>query len=166
MIMTDAQDGIVVQMNDETAAYVAITRLQAAYADVVTRRAWPELEPLFLPDAPIRIDTVSRPVVEMTGAEALAEFVGAAVARFEFFEFVILNTVVHVSPDGSARGRLYMVEVRQERASGDWSNAFGLYDDTYALHDDRWVFAQRNYQSLARRVGSNRAEVFPFPEAP
>jgi hypothetical protein len=140
--------------------YLAITRLQSAYADVVTRRAWSELAALFLPDAPIRIDTVTRPVVELTGPLALGEFIAAAVERFDFFEFVPLNTVVDVAPDGMARGRLYLVEIRQERDSGAWSNAFGVYDDTYVRHDDRWLFARRGYRSLARRVGTERAEVF------
>ena len=36
---------------------VALWRLQSRYADVVTRRAWPELHDLFLPDTPVHIDT-------------------------------------------------------------------------------------------------------------
>jgi hypothetical protein len=150
-------------VDDDSLAYLAITRLQAAYADVVTRRAWPELEPLFLPDAPIHVDTVSRPVIELTGAAALGEFVSGAIERFEFFEFVILNTVVHVDLDETATGRLYMVELRQDRETGEWSNAFGVYHDDYALVDSRWCFAERSYQSLARKVGLDRAEVYPFP---
>ena len=51
----------------ETIDYVAITRLQAAYADVVNRRAWSELAEHFRPDAPVRIDTVTRPVIELSG---------------------------------------------------------------------------------------------------
>jgi hypothetical protein len=152
-------------MDDDALAYLAITRLQAAYADVVTRRAWPELEPLFLPDAPIHVDTVSRAVIELTGATALGEFVGGAIERFEFFEFVPLNTVVHVGVDDTARGRLYMVELRQEVGTGEWSNAFGVYHDDYALVDGRWCYAERSYQSLARKVGLTPAEVFPFPTA-
>jgi hypothetical protein len=150
-------------VDDDAVAYLSITRLQAAYADVVTRRAWPELEPLFLPDAPIHVDTVSRPVIELVGATALGEFVGDAIAHFEFFEFVILNTVVHVDLDETARGRLYMVELRQDAATGEWSNAFGVYHDDYAIVDGQWCFAERSYQSLARKVGLDRAEVFPFP---
>jgi hypothetical protein len=150
-------------VDDDALAYLAITRLQAAYADVVTRRAWPELEPLFLPDAPIHVDTVSRPVIELVGATALGEFVGGAIEHFEFFEFVILNTVVHVELDETARGRLYMVELRQERDTGEWSNAFGVYHDDYALVDGQWCFAERHYQSLARKVASAPAEIFPFP---
>jgi hypothetical protein len=152
-------------VDDDALAYLAITRLQATYADVVSRRAWPELEPLFLPDAPIHVDTVSRPVIELVGAAALGEFVGGAIAHFEFFEFVPLNTVVHVGGGGTARGRLYMVELRQEAGTGEWSNAFGVYHDDYALVDGRWCFAERSYQSLARKVGVTAAEVFPFPAA-
>ena len=35
----------------DTIDHVAITRLQSAYADIVTRRSWAELETIFLPDA-------------------------------------------------------------------------------------------------------------------
>ena len=40
---------------------VALGRLQARYADVVTRRAFAELVDLFRPDATVTIDTVTRP---------------------------------------------------------------------------------------------------------
>jgi hypothetical protein len=152
-------------MTDDALAYLDITRLQSAYADVVTRRSWAELEPLFLPDAPIHVDTVSAPVIELLGATALGEFVGGAIERFEFFEFVILNTVVRVGASGVARGRVYMVELRQERATGSWSNAFGVYHDDYEVRDRQWRFAERHYQSLARKVGTEPATVFPFPSA-
>lgn len=150
-------------MTDDAVAYVHITRLQSAYADVVTRRAWSELEALFLPDAPVHVDTVSAPVIELVGPDALGEFVGGAIERFEFFEFVILNTVVRMMTDHAARGRLYMVELRQERDSGVWSNAFGVYHDDYVLVEGGWRFGERQYQSLARKVGTDPAAVFPFP---
>ena len=35
--------------------HVGVTRLQQAYADLATRRAWDELDQLFLPDARIVI---------------------------------------------------------------------------------------------------------------
>ena len=148
----------------DTEAYIAITRLQSAYADVITRRAWAELDALFVPGAPIHVDTVSNPVIELVGADALGAFVDEAIARFDFFEFVILSTVVDVVDESSARGRLYMVELRQDAASGEWSNAFGVYQDAYVVHDGRWRFAERHYQSLARKTGTERAPVFPFPE--
>jgi hypothetical protein len=147
----------------DATAYLAITRLQAAYADVVTRRAWPELEPLFVADCPIHVDTVSMPVIELAGARALGVFVGDAIERFDFFEFVILNTVINVEGDDRASGRLYMVELRQDASTGEWSNAFGVYHDAYGFVDGAWRFVERHYQSLARKVGAERALVFPFP---
>lgn len=141
----------------ETVDYVAITRLQAAYADVVNRRAWTELSDLFRPDALVRIDTVTRPVFELHGPAAVGDFIGPAITHFEFFEFVILNSVVTIDGDRAA-GRIFMCELRQDRESGRFTRAFGRYEDTYVRHDGRWWFAARDYRSLAR---SGRDEVFP-----
>jgi SnoaL-like protein len=151
------------RMPDDSAAYVAITRLQAAYADVVTRRAWSELESLFLPDAPIHIDTVTRPATELRGAHALGEFISAALTRFDFFEFVILNTVVDIIDERSARGRVYIEEIRHEAETDAWSHAFGLYQDSYTRPDGRWQFAARRYRSLARKHPSG-GEVLSAPD--
>src|SRR5262245_13011722 len=65
-------------VKDETADYIAICRLQSAYADVVNRRAWPELAPLFVAGAPVTVDTVTNPVVELEGADALGQFIAGA----------------------------------------------------------------------------------------
>lgn len=150
-------------MTEDAPGYVAITRLQAAYADVVTRRAWPELEELFFARAPIHIDRVTGPVIQLSGPRELGQFVDKAIMRFDFFEFVNLNTVVHFDSDAEASGRLYMVEVRQDRESGEWSNAFGLYRDRYALVGGQWRFAARDYRSMARKAGAAPASVFPLP---
>jgi hypothetical protein len=152
-------------MTDDSLAYVAVTRLYADYADVVTRRAWDELEALFLPESVIHVDTVNTPAREFRGPTVFADFVATSIQRFEFFELVILNTVVRLSDTASARGRLYMVEVRQERETGEWSNAYGVYHDHLLFVDGRWRFAERHYQSLARKVGDAPAEVFPFPQS-
>jgi hypothetical protein len=147
----------------ETIDYVAITRLQAAYGDVVNRRAWGTFADLFLPTATVHVDTVTNPPVGVTGPDELGAFIGSAVERFEFFEFVILNTHVEIGvgddPD-AARARVFMCELRQDHSNGRWSNAFGVYHDHYVRVDDRWWFARRRYQSLAR---TGRGEVFPFP---
>ncbi len=144
----------------ETVDYVAITRLQNAYADVVNRRAWAEFGELFLADAPVRVDTVTNPVVETRGPEGIGNFIGGAIERFEFFEFVVLNTRVWIDGD-SARGRVFMCELRQAVDNGQFSRAFGVYHDEYRRVDGRWMFAARRYQSLAR---TGRGEVFAFPE--
>ncbi len=153
----------------ELAHYVAIRRLQAAYADVVSRRAWPELEPLFTDDCDIVVDRRSLDPLVLHGARELGEFVARAIARFEFFEFTVLNAVVDVDPAGAvARGRLWMCELRQGGGGEEpraWSMDYGVYHDEYARGaDGRWRFARRRYHSLARRLGLEPArEVFPFP---
>lgn len=147
----------------ETIDYVAITRLQAAYADVVNRRAWIELRELFRPDAHVTVDTVTNPPFEFDGPDAIGSFIGGAIERFSFFEFVILNTRVSVGvdDDGSrATARVFMCELRQDADNGHSSQAFGVYHDRYVKIDGRWWFEQRNYQSLSR---TGRDEVFDFP---
>lgn len=141
---------------------VAIGRLQSAYADVVNRRAWPELDTLFTPDATIRLDTVDRPVIELVGPVALGEFIGSAVERFAFFEFVPLNAHTDLESDGdpdAARTRWFMCEVRRDAGTLDWSVAYGVYHDRLRRTDRGWRFEQRDYQSLTRTDG----QVFPFP---
>ena len=153
-------------MTDDSLAYVAITRLYADYADVVTRRAWDELEALFLPETVVHVDTVNAPAREFRGPTVFADFVATSIQRFEFFELVILN--VHVLPaagDGDRQSRIFTCELRQERDNGHWSNAFGVYHDHLSFVDGRWRFSERHYQSLARKVGDAPAEVFPFPQS-
>jgi hypothetical protein len=145
--------------------YIGIHRLQAAYADAVSRRAWDDLVPLFLPDTPVRVDTVTGDPIEAVGAAGIGHFIAGAVERFEFFELVILN--VHVLPGGEGsderRSRAFTCELRQESSTGHWTNAFGVYHDDVRRVDGRWRYALRRYQSLAR---TGRADVFPFPSQP
>lgn len=142
-----------------------VRRLQHAYADVVNRRAWPELEHLFTPHAPVVIDRREGDPVRVVGGTELGRFIGEAVERFEFFEFVILNAHI-VFPEGPLAGtavaRLFMCELRQERAGGRWTEAYGLYHDRYVFESGRWRFAERRYHSLARHGRDRNA--FPLPE--
>ena len=135
---------------DETADVVSLWRLQSQYADIVTRRAWHELATVFLPDVAVEIDTVTSTPRKLSGAEEFIAFVAPATDRFDHFEFVILNTVVDVDSHESARGRIFMAEIRREAATGEWSTAYGLYQDGYRKVDDDWWFADRRYRSLAR----------------
>lgn len=149
-------------MSASTDAVVSIHRLQSAYADVVNRRAWSELDALFAPDAVVHIDTVTRPAFDLVGAAEVGRFIGGAVERFEFFEFVRLNSHLVLDDDerpAAATGRLFMCEVRRDVGSLDWSVAYGVYHDRYELDAGRWRFGRRDYQSLTRTDG----EVFPFP---
>ncbi len=148
--------------------YLAVRRLQDSYADVVTRRAWPELGDLFLPDAVVEVDTRTNEPLRFEGPDALGTFIGGAIERFEFFEFVILNSLIALAPQGdadAATARVYMCELRTDRETGRWINAFGVYHDRYRHHDDRWWFEHRRYHSLGRDAedGTGRVEAFPFP---
>jgi hypothetical protein len=137
----------------DTDDVVALARLQARYADVVTRRAWPELHDVFRPDATVVVDTVTSPARTLTGPGELGAFVGGAVERFDHFTFVILNAVVDVGAGGdpdAAEGRMFMCEIRHETARDEWSYAHGVYSDRYAHLDGRWWFTSRRYRSMAR----------------
>lgn len=146
----------------DTDDIIGISALQSHYADIINRRAWSELAEIFLPDAAIRIDTVTRDVIEVAGPAALGDFIGTAVERFAFFEFVILNSRIVTSVDGDAdlgSARIFMCEIRRDADSLDWSTAYGVYHDRYRRTPDGWRFERRDYQSLTRTDG----DVFPFP---
>jgi hypothetical protein len=147
----------------EIADYVAITRLHAAYADAVNMRSWSRLATLFLRDAPMSVNTVTRAIVELTGGDEIASFISSAIERFGFFEFVTLNADVRFDVDcdaDHARARVFMCEFRQERGSQDFSRAFGVYHDDYRRTPNGWRFAARKYQSIARTGG----DVFAVPD--
>jgi hypothetical protein len=149
--------------HNQMADFVAIQRLQASYADIVTRRQWAELEQVFVPDATVTIDVMEgNPFVLRTPA-GIGEFIGTSIERFEFFEFVILNSVIDLGPAGSgqATARLYMAELRQSREGGRRSTAFGLYRDTYVKRVDDWLIAERKYRSAAR-TAAREFDVFGF----
>ena len=155
------------QMTAEAVHDTGVRRLQHAYADVVNRRAWPELEQLFRSDAEVVIDRRAGEPLRLIGGTEVGDFIGTAIAHFSFFEFVILNAHI-VFPDGALAGtavcRLFMSELRQQRDTGRWTTAFGLYHDRYVLDDDRWRFAERRYHSVAR--SSHQLDVFPLPADP
>ncbi len=138
---------------DETADYVAIVRLQRAYADVVNRRAWDELPRIFAPEATVDLDLVTRPSVHLQGPVDIGRFIGPAMERFGFFEFVVLNTHVELWPDGdrsAAVARVYMCELRQPVGQLQRDDAFGLYRDRYVRTAEGWRIAARRYRSLGR----------------
>ncbi|MEY2458923.1 MAG: hypothetical protein QOG30_753 [Acidimicrobiaceae bacterium] len=142
---------------------LAIRELQAAYGDAVTRRAWHEFGPMFLPDCPIHLDLRNGREIEHVGPDDLAQFIASSLEQFEYFEFALLNAVVLLQGEAAATGRVYMWELRQDTRH-KWSNAYGLYRDEYALADGRWQFAARRYSSLARSAADGDGmEVFTVP---
>jgi SnoaL-like domain len=151
-------------MTDDSRAYLAVMRLQRAYGDISTRRAWNELPSLATPDAQFVFDTRSGRVFEIDGAAAFVEFGARMTASFTFYEYIPLNFVVNFGPGSSARGRSYSLEVAEDRDSGDWLSFYGIYDDEYAMFEGAWRFARRRYRTFGRRR-AEQLEAFPFEES-
>ena len=152
-------------LTQETIDYIAVSRLHHAYADIATRRAWAELDEIFVPDIPIVIDLRDRDPLVFDSCEAFRGFVSVAVDNFEFFEFVILNSRVYLNHDGdtdAAVARMYMSELRQDRAAHRWSAVYGVYHDRFRRIDGQWWFVGRDYSSLARPT-ANDVDAFDFP---
>jgi ketosteroid isomerase-like protein len=143
-------------LDDSVAAtvdHVAIDRLQRAYADGVTRRDWGAVASLFLPDATVDLDLVTRPGRQLRGPDEIVGFIGPAVDDFEFFEFAIVNSHNELWPDGdrdAAAGRIFMCELRVRRGERERSDAFGRYEDAYRRTPAGWRIAARRYRSIAR----------------
>ena len=94
----------------------------------------------------------------MAGGAAVGAFIEKAIERFEHFEFALLNAVADLDPSGdAATGRVYIWEIRQDRGTGRWTNAFGVYEDRYVKLGERWVFGQRAYSSLAAPRPTSRS---------
>jgi hypothetical protein len=148
----------------ETVDYIAVRRLQDAYADVVNRKAWGEFHELFRPDAIIALDLHRGDPLSFTGPAEISDFIARSIERFERFQFVVLGTNVELQSDGPdrAKARLYMCELRQSVEEGRESIAYGIYHDHFARVDGRWWFAHRQYHSLARTASD--LAVFPFPD--
>jgi len=151
---------------DQVVDHINIQRVQAAYADIVTRRAWEELADVFPPDATVTVDRRMGAPLTLTGPQALGEFIGTSISVFEFFEFVIVNSVIDLDDQHPerARGTMYIAELRQDAASGRRSTAFGVYRDEYRAQDGDWWFAARRYRSAAR-TSPGELTVFGFTDA-
>lgn len=130
----------------------AIFRLQGLYGDVVSRQVWGELAELMLPDCSLHLDLQGGRVLEHHGPEAIGTFIAQSIERFEFFLFTVVNAVATVDDHDPTRatGRLYIRELRQERADHRWTTAYGLYRDDYRKVGGRWWIAARRYSTLAR----------------
>lgn len=147
------QNDVPAQADDLTQAiaWVAIRRVQERYADVVTRRAWDELSSLMHPEVTIRLDLADRSM-SFEGPEEIATFISKQLDHFDFFEFVILNSVMEIRPDARrAASRTYIQEIRQRIITGERSEVFGVYHDVLERADEGgWLITERHYRSFAR----------------
>lgn len=150
----------------EALDYIDIRRLQNRYADIVTRRAWSELHEIMRPGCRLELNLGDN-TMAFDGPGAIGDFISEQLTQFEFFEFVILNTVIDVDVEaGVAGGRMYMQELRQNVSDGRRTNAYGVYHDRFERHDGVWWLAHRRYGSFSRTIAQgpeNEQAVFPLP---
>jgi hypothetical protein len=147
---------------EDTVDHSEIRRLQDAYADIVTRRQWSELTQVFRPDTVLQLDLRER-TLRLVGPGEIGGFIDESIAQFQFFQFGIFGTRVHLRAKGNpdiAAARMYMTELRQAH-SGHWSQIYGVYHDRFVRADGQWWFAHRHYHSLLRK--NVPAPVFDFP---
>jgi hypothetical protein len=147
-------------MDRELLAHVAITRLQGRYADIASRQAWPEMQSIVLADATFSFNLGAGDVLTFVGPDELAAFSARACERFAFYEYIPLNTVISLTSKHRAGGRSYSLEVGVDKASGEWTEFYGLYHDDYTVDHGKWRFARRHFQTMARR-GEGRTRTFP-----
>lgn len=161
-------------IHDAESVDAGVRRLHHAYADVVMRRAWDDLDGLFAPGAPITLDLVTSPVQRFEGVTAFRSFLEPAMDRFAFLAFVIV--AIHVDPSSTserATSRLWFSEHRID-LDGGATQTYGLYRDELALAGagagagvgagstrfGEWRFTRREYRTLARLP---EGVVFPIP---
>ena len=115
------------------------------------------------------VDVIDR-ALEFHGPEAVGEFIGGQLEQFDFFELVILNTVMQIDPGaGRAAARMYIQEARRSIDTGARSDTFGVYHDRFdRTGDGQWWFTRRHYRSYARTNppghDSDEMTVFPLAE--
>ena len=142
--------------------HAAILRLQHAYADVVNRQAFGELDELFVPDITLVMELPGHPK-EIAGPHAFGEYVAKRIAHLEFFQFVMTNAVSSLEGE-RATGRMWFHEIHQDRGSHRLLWLYGLYRDEYARIDGRWWFAHRRFAPLAMTSKDDDRDLDLFPD--
>jgi hypothetical protein len=140
-------------VSTETVDYIALRRLQNAYADIVSRRAFDELDTVFRADTTLTIDLGSGGTRVFRGPTEIGRLIGGVVNPLDHFMFVILNTVMQIGVDGDpdvAKARLYLWEIHSDPRTGRRSDLFGVYHDRHERIEGRWWFTERRYHRMAR----------------
>jgi SnoaL-like domain len=126
----------------------AISELIAAYASVLDRRQYDQLEVLFAPDG--RMTVFENPhdarglVRTYASAAEFAAYISSAFASYLVTTHFIGQESVAVGTD-SASGEVYCLGHHIYERDGTWFNrVVGLrYEDSYARRPDGWRFSHR-----------------------
>ena len=158
----------------ETVDYVAIRRLQSAYADVVhppgvggVRRA-----------VPARRGGGGRPPRRRAAAlrRAARRSASSSATRspgIDFFEFVVLNTASRSGSAAIPTSRPRACTCRScatRRESGRFTVVYGVYHDRLARAGGHWWFEHRRYHTLTRSAADGPGDAgrvrVPAPPPP
>ena len=149
----------------DTIDWVAIRRLQNAYADSVNRLDWDAVAALFTDDAVVRLSRgPGRDPHVVNGASALCQLIESALTKFDFFQFVVLNAHIELRAGGDpdvATARVTFTELRRSIETGERDDVVCLYEDDYQRLDGGWRFAARSFRPLGRMTQG--FEVYPSP---
>jgi SnoaL-like domain len=151
-------------MTYDNDAYLAIMRLHRSYADITTRRAWDEVASITAPDVRWHYTLLSGRTLECNGPAEYVKFHLEVNPRFRFFQQIPLNFVVDIGPDGTARGRSYVLEVAEDSETGDWINFYVVFRDQFAIVDGTWRFVERTARTVRR--AASKQELLPVDYQP
>lgn len=127
----------------DAADQISLRAVQHGYGDVVSRRAWGELDEFFIADCSLVL-ALGRGDETVQGADEIISFVSDAVSTFDVFVFEVMNAVV----GPGLTGRMWIHELRWK--DGEQTDAYGLYQDTFAQDSlGRWRFSSRHYTSIS-----------------
>ena len=130
----------------------AIKRLQRAYGYYLDKGLWRELGDLFADDPETSVEYAGAGVY--VGKERIGEYlqqvVGGGREEGQLFNYIIMQGVVNVAPDGlTAKGRWRaLIQVGQHSESAAWVE--GPYENEYIKEAGIWKFHKIHwYQTLA-----------------
>jgi len=146
-------------MSDPVATELALRDLVARYADAVSRQDPAAVAELFTPDGVWRVGGYGEP----RGHAEITAFLAGLLDSWSTIVHALASGRVHLDPadPDRATGRWYITEFGQ-RTDGAEVFFAGVYHDEYVRDAGVWRFAQRRYDSMFRRVGSDLT-TSPFP---
>jgi len=123
----------------------AIIEATARYASAIDRRAWDELDDVFLPDAYVDYSFVPA----MTGTEAVKKFVAATLTHLDSTQHIISNHQVAADGEG-AKSRCYLHAQHTRRKTEGGANYVvgGIYRDRWTKTEAGWRIAERYLELL------------------
>ncbi len=123
----------------------AIVNATHRYAAAIDRRAWDELDEVFVADAYVDYSFVP----ELRGTDAVKEFVSATLKHLDSTQHMVANHQVAADGDG-AKSRCYLHAQHTRRGVEGGANYVvgGIYRDRWTKAAEGWRIAERYLEIL------------------